>query len=30
MVNESIAKLKEDGTVAELAEKYGLTDALIQ
>ncbi len=30
MVNESIAGLKEDGTVAELAEKYGLTDALIQ
>ena len=30
MVNESISKLKEDGTVAELAEKYGLTDALIQ
>ena len=30
MVNESIAKLKADGTVAELAEKYGLTDALIQ
>ena len=29
LVNESIAALKEDGTVAELAEKYGLTDALI-
>ena len=30
MVNETIVGLKEDGTVAALAEKYGLTDALIQ
>ena len=30
MVNDAIAELYADGTVATIAEKYGLTDALVQ
>ena len=29
-VNAAIAELTEDGTVAEIAERYGLTDSLIK
>ena len=29
MVNDAIIELTKDGTVAEIASRYGLTDALV-